>query len=436
MRLSTLSTLFLAAVGVLGRHEKPRHLHKDDQHEFSCETRSGMKAVAYFGNWDIYGANYFITDVPAESLTHLVYAFANVNTTTGSVMLSDTWADLQYAYPGDNTTEPGQNVYGNVKQMFLLKKKHRHLKTLLSIGGWSYRGNFPPMLASSTKRQNFADSAVQFVADLGFDGIDIDYEYVADRSQAAQMVDLLKRLRQGLDELAEKSHATSPFQLTYASPANKDNIAVLDLTCMTPYLDFYTVMALDYMGPGFSNYSGYLSNLFPDARNPRATDFDTNSSLEYYMFNGQVPPNKIVLENPLYGRVFNGTNGMGDKFANGGTLGSLGSAGLWNYKALPVPGFNAKVVNVPRVGGSYSYDAKQKYLISYDTPEIAAMKAEYVKCLGLAGTAWWEVSMDRNDTLSLIDTTVSRFGGREYLDQSLNNLNYPTSIYANLRDGF
>lgn len=351
-------------------------------------------------------------------------------------MLSDTWADLQYAYPGDNTTEPGQNVYGNVKQMFLLKKKHRHLKTLLSIGGWSYRGNFPPMLASSTKRQNFADSAVQFVADLGFDGIDIDYEYVADRSQAAQMVDLLKRLRQGLDELAEKSHATSPFQLTYASPANKDNIAVLDLTCMTPYLDFYTVMALDYMGPGFSNYSGYLSNLFPDARNPRATDFDTNSSLEYYMFNGQVPPNKIVLENPLYGRVFNGTNGMGDKFANGGTLGSLGSAGLWNYKALPVPGFNAKVVNVPRVGGSYSYDAKQKYLISYDTPEIAAMKAEYVKCLGLAGTAWWEVSMDRNDTLSLIDTTVSRFGGPGYLDQSLNNLNYPTSIYANLRDGF
>lgn len=351
-------------------------------------------------------------------------------------MLSDTWADLQYPYPGDNTTAAGENVYGNIKQMFLLKQKHRHLKTMLSIGGWSYRENFPPMLASSTKRQNFVDTTVQFVADLGFDGIDIDYEYVADQSQAAQMVDLLTRLRQRLDQLAEEINATSPFQISYASPASREKTALLDLTSMTPYIDFYTVMALDYMGPGFSNYSGYLSNLFPDVQNPRATDFDTQSGLEFYILDGRVPPNKIVLENPLYGRVFNGTNGMGDKFANGGTQGSLGTAGLWNYNALPLPGFNATIVNVPRVGGSYSYDAKQKYLISYDTPEIAALKAEYVQCLGLAGTAWWEVSMDRNDDLSIIGTTVSQFGGAVSLDQSLNNLNYPTSIYANLKDGF
>ena len=106
---------------------------------------------------------------------------------------------------GDNTSVPGNNVYGNVKQMFLLKKRHRNLKTMLSIGGWSYRENFAPMLALSTKRQNFVDTAVQFVADLGFDGIDIDYEYVEDHNQAAQMVDLLKRLRKGLDQLAHKT---------------------------------------------------------------------------------------------------------------------------------------------------------------------------------------------------------------------------------------
>ncbi|KAJ6045851.1 Endochitinase B1 [Penicillium canescens] len=411
MRLSSLSTFLVAVVGVLGQHKKSSHYHRDGKFEIPCGNRGGihggMKAVAYFGNWDIYGANYFITDVPAENLTHLVYAFANVNTTTGSVILN---------VPLEEEAPPSEN-YALYRWLELPRE-------------------LPPMLASSTKRQNFVDTAVQFVADLGFDGIDIDYEYVADHSQAAQMVDLLKRLRQSLDQLAEKTDATSPFQISYASPADKDKAVMLDLTSMTPYLDFYTVMALDYMGPGFSNYSGYLSNLFPDIRNPRATDYDTNSSLEFYMFNGQVPPYKIVLENPLYGRVFNGTNGMGDKFSNGGTQGSLGTAGLWNYNALPLPEFDAKVVNVPRVGGSYSYDAKQKYLISYDTPEIAALKAEYVQCLGLAGTAWWEVSMDRNDTLSLIGTTVSLFGGAGSLDQSLNNLNYPISTYVNLKDGF
>ncbi|KAJ5998199.1 Endochitinase B1 [Penicillium canescens] len=436
MRLSSLSTFLVAVVGVLGQHKKSSHYHRDGKFEIPCGNRGGihggMKTVAYFGNWDIYGANYFITDVPAENLTHLVYAFANVNTTTGSVILSDTWADLQYAYPGDNTTVPGENAYGNIKQMFLLKKKHRHLKTMLSIGGWSYRENYPLCLHLAPSGR------ILLIRPSNLSQISASMELISttNHSQAAQMVDLLKRLRQSLDQLAEKTDATSPFQISYASPADKDKAVMLDLTSMTPYLDFYTVMALDYMGPGFSNYSGYLSNLFPDIRNPRATDYDTNSSLEFYMFNGQVPPYKIVLENPLYGRVFNGTNGMGDKFSNGGTQGSLGTAGLWNYNALPLPEFDAKVVNVPRVGGSYSYDAKQKYLISYDTPEIAALKAEYVQCLGLAGTAWWEVSMDRNDTLSLIGTTVSLFGGAGSLDQSLNNLNYPISTYVNLKDGF
>ena len=320
--------------------------------------------------------------------------------------------------------------------MYLLKKAHRKLKTMLSVGGWTFRENFIPMLASATKRQAFVDSAVQLIADLGFDGIDIDYEYVADHDQAAQMVDLLTRLRQSLNQLATTTNASHPFQITYAAPANVQKIALLDLAGMTPLVDFFNVMAVDYQGPGFSNYTGYLANIFPDTRNPRATDFNTVSALDAYLVGGGVPSHKIVLQSPLYGRSFNGTNGMGDKFIDGGSLGSLGTAAVWRYCDLPVPGYNARVVNVPRVGGSYSYDAKRKYLISYDTPEIAALKAEYTQCMGLAGTAWWEVSQDRTDNLSLISTTVNQYGGCAALDQSENNLNYPTSVYENLKAGF
>jgi GH18 family chitinase len=33
--------------------------------------------------------------IPSDLLTHINYAFANVNASTGEVFLSDTWADVE-----------------------------------------------------------------------------------------------------------------------------------------------------------------------------------------------------------------------------------------------------------------------------------------------------------------------------------------------------
>lgn len=41
---------------------------------------------------------------------------------------------------------------------------------------------------------------------------------------------------------------------------------------------------------------------------------------------------------------------------------------------------------------SYSYDDVNKELVSYDTPDIVALKANYVIDHGLAGHMFWDVS--------------------------------------------
>ena len=130
--------------------------------------------------------------------------------------------------------------------------------------------------------------------------------------------------------------------------------------------------------------AGHSSNLFSDESNPSSTPFNTYSGIEYYMNVGGVAPEKINLGMPLYARSFANTMGPGTPFNNTGAAGSFGESSTWDTKALPIPGSNATVYNLEKVGASYSYDASSKLMISFDTPTNAKVKASYIEkmCLG------------------------------------------------------
>ena len=392
----------------------------------AVEKRGGEYVNSvYFTNWGIYGRNFQPADLILSDITHIFYSFMNLRA-DGTVYSGDTYADYEKHYPGDSWNDVGNNAYGCVKQLYLLKKKNRNIKIMLSIGGWTWSTNFPAAAASAETRTTFAQSAVAFMKDWGFDGIDIDWEYPADATQAQNMVLLLQAVRDELNSYAAQYAQGHHFLLSIAAPVGPDHYNKLKLADLGKILDYVNLMAYDFAG-SWSKYTGHNANLHANPDNPNATPFSTDVAVNAYVAGG-VPASKIVLGMPIYGRSFQQTEGIG-KLYNGIGQGSWES-GVWDYKTLPKAGATVQCDDV--ADGCYSYDPSSKELISFDTPAIISTKVSWLKDQGLGGSMFWEASADKKGSDSLIGTSHQGLGD---LENTQNYLGYPNSKYDNIKKG-
>jgi chitinase len=371
------------------------------------------RLVGYFPEWSIYQRKYNVADIPAEKLTHINYAFAKI--ANGECALVDSYAAIDKFYPGDKWD--AGFLRGNFHQLQLLKKKHPHLRTLISVGGWTLSGPFSDVAQTEASRTKFAKSAVAFMKKYEFDGVDIDWEYPVSgglESNKTRKEDkqnytyLLAALRKQLDEQGKNDRKA--YLLTIAAPAGPKIYANLELDRIAKYLDWINLMTYDFHG-GWSERTNFNAPLYPSKSDPEKDEtirkhFNVDSAVKAYLAAG-IPPEKLVVGVPFYGRGWGGVKNVGDGLyqPHGPAPKGTWENGVFDYKDLAANYVGrSKRYWHDEAKVPWLYDEKSGVMISYDDAESLRLKAEYVNRQKLGGVMVWELSAD--DSRATLLTTL------------------------------
>lgn len=367
------------------------------------------KRIAYFVEWGIYQRAFFPSDIPAASLDVVNYAFANISE-RGEVIVYDSWAATDKAFPGDTWDQP---LRGCFNQLIKLKQQHPHLRTMISIGGWTLSGRFSDVALTDASRRAFAASAVAFMTRYGFDGVDIDWEYPVGgglstnvtRPQDKQNYTLLLRaLRDALD--AQGVRDGKRYLLTIAAPAGASTYAHIELAAVAGIIDWFNLMTYDYHG-GWESTTNHHCALYANPADRGDATMNVAATVQGYRAAG-VPAHQLVVGVGAYGRSWKGVptrdNGLFQTSA-GVPFGTWDDTGVFDYSDL---------VNRLAAGTTFvrSWDSAAKVpwlyaagrdggtFVTYEDAESAALKVDFVKTQGLGGLMMWELSSDIRDVTS------------------------------------
>ncbi len=403
----------------------------------SNATAQQYRNVAYFTSWCGYIRAIEVGDIDPSLLTHINFAFANLST-DGTITVGDPWIDIEKPF-GDDTWET--ELRGHYGQLIKLKEKYPHIKTLISVGGWTWSKTFSGVAAEEALRKACAKSAVDFVVKYGFDGVDLDWEYpVAGGDNIPHRADdgdnyilLLKEIRMALDAQGEKDG--KEYLLSIAGAASPEFIANCKVKNMMQYLDYINVMTYDYHG-AWDKTTNHVTPLYTGTGNEACV----SKTIEDYIAAG-VKPVDLNLGLLFYGKGWinvNDPNGSGlYKSGTAATTAGYGN-GTWEGSAFDYWDIAANYVGKNNYKRYWDDIAKVPYLyngstfITYDDEESIGYKLDYLKNMGLGGAMFWEFSCDKDLALQKVVAKSLGIGKGGVDDPTL-----PPLCYGDLNeDGF
>jgi chitinase len=407
------------------------------------------RRVAYFTQWGVYDRGYLVNDLvtsgTAEKLTHINYAFGNINANGECFMANqigqgDAWADYGRSFGAADSVDGvadtwDQDLRGNFNQLRKLKEMHPDLRVNISLGGWTWSEHFSDAALTAESRERMVSSCIdQFL--LGnlplfdgaggpgsaygvFDGVDLDWEWPGSAGHEHNTVRpedrenftaLVSEFRDQLDALG--SETSREYELTAFLPADPEKIELgFEMEPLMTDFDFVTVQGYDYHG-GWETTANHQSNLLTDPDDPGPDVYSTETTVQAYLDHG-VDPADMVLGVPFYGRGWTGVEPGpgGDGLFQSATGPAPGSyeAGIEDWKVLKgLPGTGGyELYRDDALGTAWLYDGSTFW--TYDDEVSMAQKTDWAQDQGLGGVMIWSVDGDdaEGSLMAAIDAALA-----------------------------
>ncbi|CAN8021835.1 unnamed protein product [Ixodes persulcatus] len=232
--------------------------------------------------------NYAASNIPGHLCSHVTLAFVTVSTETFEIQ---------------SAISSYMNNTGLYREFTSIKKQYSHLRTLLSVGGWEFGHSvFSTMAGHSLARRRFVKSAVRWMREYGFDGLDISWQYPGMPMRGGNVYDkdnfvhLMKELNTEFKKY--------DFMLTITVPIDPVLLkSGFNVAALSRYVNWFNVFAHDLRG----TWTGYA-----DVHSPlRRRCFDENYYAALNVEDGMArlvklgaPKKKLMLGIPFYGRSF------------------------------------------------------------------------------------------------------------------------------------
>ncbi|XP_075167843.1 putative chitinase 10 [Haematobia irritans] len=304
----------------------------------------------YFGSWANDNRRYQYEFIPATIpplCTHISYAFFGIN---------------HLGVIDDSHTKVGENANW-INSIIGLKSKDRKLKILAVVGGDQVSSShFSRIAKHSLTRSIFVETAIEFLEQKGFDGMDLHWLLPGSSGVAEDKSNFV-----GLVREFKKSFTANKLQFGISVTGNFTYAEKwYDVPNIAKHVDFINVMTY--------NYTNDKRNVYPSPL--YGTEYSVEKSIDFWLTNG-TPESKVIMGLALFARVYT---------IQDNSLLAVPNMGICALKNNATLEFNEdRATNVIRHPWGTA---------SFESIDTIAIKMDYVQMMNLGGVMVWSLEND------------------------------------------